>query len=177
MKKYLCLFLGAVFVFALAGCTPWNFELGSTDSRHEETTEIEPEGTSQPLDVDAVFDTNGVFEYVNNNGLYTLYLPNAQDDVTIFLNDHDDCLNNLSKIDETLFMTALKKIYSNAENAMYAPHLEIVVFSDGYLMLSGEIIVKLDPPKGNSEYVEQGCGIDHDHVFFNERISLEPIYS
>ena len=44
---------------------------------------------------------------------------------------------------------------------------------DGYLCLCSEIIVDIDPPKyetdedGNSY---GGCGIDHDHLFFTEKI-------
>lgn len=45
--------------------------------------------------------------------------------------------------------------------------------TDGYICLCSEIIVKIDPPRyetdeeGNSY---GGCGIDHDHLFFTEKI-------
>lgn len=38
---------------------------------------------------------------------------------------------------------------------------------DGYVCVSTEIIVDLDPPAGQNM---GGCGIDHDHIFFTERI-------
>lgn len=42
---------------------------------------------------------------------------------------------------------------------------------DGYLCLCTEIIVDLEP----AEEGKTGCGIDHDHVFYRERISTEPV--
>ena len=42
---------------------------------------------------------------------------------------------------------------------------------EGYLCLSVEVIVYLDPV----EEGHGGCGIDHDHVFYDARISTQPL--
>ena len=43
--------------------------------------------------------------------------------------------------------------------------------NEGYLCLSCEVIVELDPPFWEQE---GGCGIDHEHKFFHERICSAP---
>lgn len=46
--------------------------------------------------------------------------------------------------------------------------------SDGYLCLCAEVIVDIDPPSSDEDgELEGGCGIDHEHIFFSERISSE----
>lgn len=42
--------------------------------------------------------------------------------------------------------------------------------SEGYLCLSTEIILHLDPPVDENGNAMSGCGVDHDHQFFSERI-------
>ncbi len=42
---------------------------------------------------------------------------------------------------------------------------------EGYLCLSVEVIVSLEP----TEEGHGGCGIDHDHVFYDARISTQPL--
>ncbi len=43
----------------------------------------------------------------------------------------------------------------------------LTVDKEGYLCLSSEVIVELEPPFWEKD---GGCGIDHEHKFFNERI-------
>lgn len=42
---------------------------------------------------------------------------------------------------------------------------------EGYLCLAVEVIVNLEP----AEEGHGGCGIDHDHVFYDARISTKPL--
>lgn len=47
---------------------------------------------------------------------------------------------------------------------------------DGYLYLSTEVIRKIDPPDAmvvDGETITSGCNVDHEHLFFDERISME----
>ena len=46
--------------------------------------------------------------------------------------------------------------------------------SEDYLCLVREVIHYIDPPETAGEYTLSGCGIDHEHLFFSERISLCP---
>lgn len=44
--------------------------------------------------------------------------------------------------------------------------------SDGYLCLCAEVIVDIEPPSSDEDgELVGGCGIDHEHIFFSERIS------
>ena len=47
--------------------------------------------------------------------------------------------------------------------------------SEDYLCLVREVIHYIAPPETSGEYTLSGCGIDHEHLFFSERISLCPI--
>ncbi|MBQ3215944.1 MAG: hypothetical protein IJB11_07490 [Oscillospiraceae bacterium] len=50
------------------------------------------------------------------------------------------------------------------------------VNDEGYLCLNAEVIVHFepDPPADENELVMSGCGIDHEHLFFSERICPKP---
>ena len=51
-------------------------------------------------------------------------------------------------------------------------------FNDGYLCLVAEVIKQLEPPASQEtegEVVDGGCGIDHEHLFFSERISTQAL--
>lgn len=50
----------------------------------------------------------------------------------------------------------------------------LTIDDEGYLCLSGEFIVELDPPPLSGLFSEGGCGIDHDHKFFNHRLCPAP---
>lgn len=79
-------------------------------------------------------------------------------------------------IGDEAFIRKLNVVKKNIENQT-AEYNETNNFyfmeTDGYICLCSEIIVKIDPPKyetdedGNSY---GGCGIDHDHLFFTENI-------
>lgn len=46
----------------------------------------------------------------------------------------------------------------------------LTVDDEGYLCLSAEVIVELTPSLLAGLFSEGGCGVDHEHKFFNERI-------
>lgn len=74
----------------------------------------------------------------------------------------------LDDIDLDLLKAAEKKIreelsqYSDTQVDFYLQDRE------GYLYLIAEIIVDITPPSGAED---SGCGIDHEHKFFEERIT------
>ena len=56
----------------------------------------------------------------------------------------------------------------------YKGGVVLSIDDEGYLCLSGEFIVELDPPPLSGLFSEGGCGIDHDHKFFSHRICPAP---
>jgi glycosyltransferase involved in cell wall biosynthesis len=47
-----------------------------------------------------------------------------------------------------------------------------------YLCLYGEVIRKIDPPRTETydgEVISDGCGYDHEHLNFRERITVQPV--
>ena len=117
---------------------------------------------------------NGFSCTTNEYGSIILDLP-GEDQVYV----SDDCVDHLSKIDKVLFETAMEKVLSHVDEASAGrPHLEIYI-DEGYLCLYGEIIRDIDPPETdvleNGDVIASGCGVDHEHLYFRERISLEPV--
>ncbi len=66
--------------------------------------------------------------------------------------------------------TAKYKVYSACEKHG-EPYAYIDLDSEGYLCVQSEIIVDINPPKLD-EYGNEmsGCGYDHEHLFFTERV-------
>lgn len=56
----------------------------------------------------------------------------------------------------------------------YKGGASLTIDDEGCLCLSGEFIVEPDPPPLSGLFSEGGCGIDHDHKFFNHRICPAP---
>jgi hypothetical protein len=46
----------------------------------------------------------------------------------------------------------------------------LTIDEDGYLCLSAEVIVEITPSLLDKLLSEEGCGVDHEHKFYNERI-------
>lgn len=68
-------------------------------------------------------------------------------------------------------ITEAVSVYSNSSDF----YLQI---NDGYLCLVVEVIKQIDPPalqEIEGEFVDRGCGIDHEHLFFSERISTKAL--
>jgi len=84
--------------------------------------------------------------------------------------------NYVKDIDGYLLKTAEEKIAGQISQYGNNSGFYLETY-DGYLWLCVEVIVKLDPPApdisvdSSDEYWMQGCGIDHEHKFFMERIT------
>ena len=167
MKKLLMLFSLAV-IFTFFGCH-------LTPKGNNSVSTVDPTAWSEG-DAELLFYTNGVYEYLEDeDGSYLLKLPNAGDDVQIYLSD--DCLKYLRQIDEALFIAAGAKIYSNKTDSQ-VPFFEIYLDEEKYLCLYGEVIRKIDPPRTETydgEVISDGCGYDHEHLNFRERITVQPV--
>jgi len=106
------------------------------------------------------------------NGKYFLTLP--QSGKTLELSDEE--ARFVPYITDTLVAEAERKILE--QTAQYGENSGFYLqITDDYLSLAMEVIKDLTPPEptgteaGN---ILSGCGIDHEHVFYSERISTQP---
>ena len=108
----------------------------------------------------------------NEQGVYVLTLPSCGEKITL----KDDFTPFVPYIADALVVAAEKKItdeiaeYSNSSGF----YLQI---SEDYLCLVQEVIHYIDPSETAGEYNLSGCGIDHEHLFFSQQISLCPVNS
>lgn len=106
-----------------------------------------------------------------------LILPISNKKVSVYGSRSD-----LEKADLDLLRAAEEKIWD--KNNSYSENQEpyfIVYAKDGQVTLHAELIVHYDPsriPTGTASTdptaytpLQTGCGIDHDHIYFNEVIS------
>ena len=108
---------------------------------------------------------NDISKYLKKkDGEQYLILPISKEEIRVW--DEEEA-KYLKHIDVGLLKKAEKKIA--AEVSKYkdeTPHYYIDI-RDGYLCLAVELIVDLDEPAAN--------GMDHEHVFFRERITKKPV--
>ena len=107
------------------------------------------------------------------NGVYKLTLPKSKEVIELY----EEQVRFVPYITDELVETAENKIneavsaYSNSSDF----YLQI---NDGYLCLVVEVIKQLNPPSSQEtegEIIDGGCGIDHEHLFFSERISTQAL--
>ena len=136
----------------------------------EELTDINPPGEWSPQYELTATSVNTTSCISNEQGVYVLTLPSSGEKITL----KDDFTPFVPYIADALVVAAEKKItddiaeYSNSSGF----YLQI---SEDYLCLVREVIHYIAPPETSGEYTLSGCGIDHEHLFFSERISLCPI--
>lgn len=106
-----------------------------------------------------------------DKGTYTLTLPQSGE--TVELSDRE--VRFIPYISGELVVAAESKIL--AQTAEYGENSGFYLqITDDYLCLSMEIIKDLTPPEPAEDgTVLTGCGIDHDHVFYSERITTQPV--
>ena len=109
----------------------------------------------------------------NEDGAYILTLPNSGETIKL----RNEQILYVPYITDELVETAENKIneavsaYSNSSDF----YLQI---NDGYLCLFVEVIKHLDPSSSQEtegEVLGGGCGIDHEHLGFSERISTQAL--
>ncbi|MBQ8416461.1 MAG: hypothetical protein IJX13_06155 [Clostridia bacterium] len=104
--------------------------------------------------------------FTEENGEHYLLLPISKEKVNA--GKYYDYLRNFLDID--LLKSAEEKISQQASKYSERGSFYLSTDEENYLCLCMEIVVKLEPPSGG-EWLEGGCGIDHEHVFFRERIT------
>ena len=104
-------------------------------------------------------------------GSYVLTLPKSKEKIKV----KDELNRFIPYITDALVEAAENKLVSDI--AQYSNNSGFYLqVSEDYLCLVQEVIHYMDPPADtDSEYVVGGCGIDHKHLFFSERISMCPV--
>ena len=132
------------------------------ETEFEMETEVESETASE---VEVQIETE-------EDGDQYLVLPVSGQRVLIW----DNQKPYVKDIDGNLLKAAEEKITEEVSGYSDNGGFDLQVY-EGYLCLYVEVIVKLDPPSpdipvdGTADYVLDGCGIDHEHRFFSERIT------
>ncbi len=95
-----------------------------------------------------------------------LTLPYSETPLRIW----DADVADLEKVDLGLLWDAEKKILKEIPESEKEPSFSISKDEEGFLCLRAEVIVELEPPTKDGLTLG-GCGNDHDHLFFTERIT------
>ena len=104
------------------------------------------------------------------NGTYTITLPDSQTVIEV----DKQYEGYLSSVTDKLIEQAEDKINAEISNYPENSVYYLGTDSEGYLCLFAEVIRDIDPPNivVDGDYtISDGCGIDHEHLFFSERIS------
>ncbi len=181
MKHILSATLTLIMIFsALSGC-----DSSSEDSSNTEATNTPEMTTPHISDITStsevtaphISDVPSTSEVTAScispeNGAYILTLPKSGEKITL-------------KNEERLYVPFISDILvKDAENKITDTVSEYsnnsgfyLQVTDGYLCLAAEVIKKIDITISTEEngYAEGGCGIDHEHLCFSERITSSPI--
>lgn len=107
------------------------------------------------------------------NGVYKLTLPKSKEVIELY----EEQVRFVPYITDELVETAENKI--NEAVSAYSNRSDFYLqINDGYLCLVVEVIKQLNPPSSQEtegEIIDGGCGIDHEHLGFSERISTQAL--
>ncbi len=107
---------------------------------------------------------NDISKYLKKkDGEQYLILPISKEEIRVW--DEEEA-KYLKRIDVGMLKAAERKITAEASPYEDSPRFYIDVWK-GYLCLCVEVIVDLDEPAAN--------GMDHEHIFFRERITKKPV--
>lgn len=149
MKKIIVLFLVlATCIFTFAVCNP-------TETNGETESE-----TKAPLEL---VDTDYNAECIKRKGKrLVIVLPESDHILPVRNSD----VKYLSKVNDEMVLAAEKKITESVTAMGEKPEWTLSVNEDGELCLKVEVIKFIEDAEG------EGCGIDHEHVIFEEPISV-----
>ena len=160
MKKLLTAMLIMVFMLSsFLGCAN-----NSTDGRTTDSTTDSTDSSDEEHPVDLPKEES-ILDFISyENGEYFLTLPNTLTEIAI-----TEYIQSIVKVDIEVIKTAENKIIEQAPQEFKSSSFHLQEDEEGYLCLCREVIVELEPPV-ESGYIMGGCGYDHDHLFFNERL-------
>lgn len=106
------------------------------------------------------------------DGVYVLTLPKSKEEIELY----EQQVRFVPYVTDSLVEAAEKKIID--EVSQYSSRSDFFLqITDDYLCLVAEVIKSIDPPASaeEGEFAEGGCGGDHEHLFFGERISSRAV--
>ena len=106
----------------------------------------------------------------DGDGEVTIVLPSTKQEIIV----EEEFARYLPLITDKSVEKAEQEILDQLDPDSESPEFYLVVDQEGYLCLKTEMIRELEPPPGTEIL---GCGIDHEHVFFESRISSMPLQS
>ncbi len=112
-------------------------------------------------------DTADECQYLTEkDGVYTLTLPQSGEVLEL----RGEQTEFVPYITSNLVEAAERKISEDV--SAYSNHSGFYLqITEDYLCLVSEVIKNIDPPVTSDGYEIGGCGYDHEHLFFSERIS------
>lgn len=106
------------------------------------------------------------------NGAYKLTLPKSKEIIELY----EEQVRFVPYITDALVEVAENKITEDVSQHSNHSNFFLQITND-YLCLVVEVIKSIDPPVSaeEGEIADGGCGIDHEHLFFSERISSKAV--
>ncbi len=104
----------------------------------------------------------------NLDGEFTIVLPSTKQEISV----REEFVRYMPLVTDKSVEKAEQEILDQLDPDTEKPDFYLVVDKEGYLCLKTEVIRELEPPPGTEIL---GCGIDHEHVFFESRISSMPL--
>ena len=103
------------------------------------------------------------------NGEVAIVLPSTKQEISV----EEEFERYLPLVTDKSVKKAEQEILDQLDPDSENPEFYLVVDNEGYLCLKTEVIRELEPPPGTEIL---GCGIDHEYVFFESRISISPLW-
>ena len=106
------------------------------------------------------------------NGVYKLTLPKSKEVIELY----EEQVRFVPYVTDALVEAAENKITNDV--SQYSNQSDFFLqITNNYLCLVVEVIKSIDPlvSTEEGEIVDGGCGIDHEHLFFSERISSQAV--
>ena len=198
MKKALILIIiFALLLPCLAGCTakdelkyPWEDPALSEEDaaiRYVSDRIIMARHGISAKQMTTYYDITVSQNYTGNTVVYyalTLFGYTTDEAYTVTLNSDLDPLSIEGDfgeyacffpiIKEADIKKAEEKLDKQAEQYDDASMYFLNIDEDGYLCLCVEFINNIDPPNVDENGNSKGCGLDHEHIFVEERICKKP---
>ena len=173
MKKRMILWMTAVVcTLSLIGCGGVHSDVEAPESGEQDVAETVESGEQ---DVAETVESGGqdVAEtaesgeqdvvLVEERGRKYLVLPVSGKKIFV----PGDCTAYVGRINADLLRAAEEKIGERRNAEFYIGRDQ-----EGNLLLCAEVIVDLTPVyESGEDFMGGGCGIDHEHIFFSERIT------
>ncbi len=171
MKRIICsLLISTTFFAFFFGCE--NIEVGG------EKTDVQSDTVTESANEETNFPNGDILK--EDSEKYVITLPNSLETIELKKGHITDerFIKFIPHISQELVINAELQLLSETEQYSNRSDFYLQTDKDDYLCLAVEVIKQLDPSsfqESEGEVVEGGCGIDHEHLFFEKRISTQAV--